>query len=70
MEKLCRDFMANKCSRKDCKFKHDSNACSKYYYSNCDNKDCKLNHNHKQQLPLNNNKHNQHQRKSFKNMGL
>lgn len=39
--KVCRDFMYKKCSRTDCKFKHDDNVCF-YFWKN---KSCKFREN-------------------------
>lgn len=38
VSKVCRDFMYNKCTRTDCKFKHDDNVCF-YFWKN---KTCKF----------------------------
>jgi len=60
--------MANNCNRKDCKFKHDINACRDYYYGNCNNKNCKLSHNQINKLNNEKNTNNRNSnRRNFKN---
>tara|TARA_B100000900_G_scaffold266740_1_gene227716 strand:+ start:541 stop:1422 length:882 start_codon:yes stop_codon:yes gene_type:complete len=45
MEKVCRDFMKNKCNRKGCRFIHDKDLCRSWYRDkSCNRENCKFNH--------------------------
>ena len=46
MEKVCRDFMERRCSRKNCRFIHDKHLCYNFWkFNNCKfGKDCRKNH--------------------------
>lgn len=45
LKKVCRDYMAGNCPRKNCKFLHDSNLCIHFYNGNCLHGDkCKFSH--------------------------
>jgi hypothetical protein len=45
MEKVCRDFMKQKCNRNGCRYIHDKDLCRNFYKNNKCRDDCKFSHN-------------------------
>ena len=45
--KICKHYVNNKCTNKECKYLHIDNICRKFFFNECFKKDCKFSHEYK-----------------------